>query len=78
MTRNVTRTFGSLALLCLTALPGCHPNSPTDQGVLDEARGAHRDVASFPAAGEDYFHDMDGGIALTADQIKGRNTWNSA
>ncbi len=36
---------------------------------------AHRDVASFPAADEDYFHDMDGGLALTPEQIKGRNMW---
>ena len=32
-------------------------------------------AASFPAAAEDYFHDMDGGIALTPQQIQGRNTW---
>lgn len=36
---------------------------------------AHRGVASFPAADEDYFHDMDGGLALTPEQIKGRNMW---
>ena len=36
---------------------------------------AGRDAASFPAAGEDYFHDMDGGVALTPDEIKGRNIW---
>ena len=29
----------------------------------------------MPAAGEDYFHDMDGGVELTAGEIKGRNTW---
>ena len=34
-----------------------------------------REVASFPAADEDYFHDMDGGAALTPDAVKGRNTW---
>ena len=36
---------------------------------------AGRDVASLPAADEDYFHDMDGGVALTADEVKGRNMW---
>ncbi|HTX42996.1 MAG TPA: hypothetical protein VMD25_14260 [Acidobacteriaceae bacterium] len=36
---------------------------------------AHRDVSSFPAADEDYFHDMDGGLALTPEEIKGRNMW---
>jgi hypothetical protein len=29
----------------------------------------------MPAADEDYFHDMDGGLTLTPDEIKGRNTW---
>jgi hypothetical protein len=71
MTRTVTRNVGSLALFCLMALPACHPKDR----VLDEARLADRDAASFPAAGEDYFHDMDGGVALTPDAIKGRNTW---
>lgn len=44
--------------------------------VVDEAKAAGRDAASFPAADEDYFRDMDGGIKLSADQVKGRNTWN--
>jgi hypothetical protein len=50
------------------------PARPSVEG-LDEARAAGREPASFPAAGEDYFHDMDGGIALSPDAIKGRNTW---
>ena len=29
----------------------------------------------FKAADEDYFHDMDGGIALAPAEIQGRNTW---
>jgi hypothetical protein len=29
----------------------------------------------MPATDEDYFHDMDGGLVLTPDEIKGRNTW---
>lgn len=37
---------------------------------------ADRAAASLPAADEDYFRDMDGGITLTPDEIKGRNTWN--
>lgn len=43
--------------------------------VLDEAQRAGRDAASFPQADEDYFHDMDGGLALTPDEVKGRNMW---
>jgi hypothetical protein len=45
------------------------------QPVLDEARRAGRNVDSFPAADEDWFHDMDGGVALSPDAVKGRNTW---
>jgi hypothetical protein len=48
---------------------------PRPGTVQDEAMRAHREVASFPAADEDYFHDMDGGLAFTPEQIKGRNMW---
>ena len=51
------------------------PKGPEPGTVLDEARTAQRTAASFPAADEDYFHDMDGGVQLTPDEIKGRNTW---
>ena len=44
--------------------------------VLDEARLAGRDVASFPHASEDYFKDMDGGLTLTTAEVTGRNMWN--
>ena len=43
--------------------------------IRDEALRAGRDPASFPAAADDYFHDMDGGLALDTKQIQGRNTW---
>src|SRR5215813_9339718 len=45
--------------------------------VKDEALVANRTVDSLLThiADEDYFHDMDGGISLTADEIKGRNMW---
>src|SRR5436190_11437430 len=49
---------------------------PRPGHVKDEALRAGRDASSFPAADEDYFHDMDGGVQLTAEEIKGRNTWN--
>jgi len=56
---------------------------PKPGHVKDEALRAGRDASTFPAADEDYFHDMDGGIDLkalapAADKsalIKGRNTW---
>jgi len=75
MTKNVPRTLCSLALLSLIAvLLGCPKSCPKEE-VRDEAMLAGRDAASFPAADEDYFHDMDGGGNLTPDQVKGRNTW---
>ena len=41
----------------------------------DEAHLAGRPAASFPQASEDYFHDMDNGAPLNAEQVKGRNMW---
>ena len=64
-------TAAGLLLLTLAGFD----TGPTGQ-VLDEARSAGRDAASFPAATEDFFHDMDGGIALTPEEVKGRNMWN--
>ena len=43
--------------------------------VKDEALLAGRDPSSFPAADEDSFHDMDGGVPLAKAEIEGRNTW---
>ena len=60
MTRKGFRT---LSLAGLLVLLGCRHDQPQPGKVLDEARRVHRDVASFPAADEDYFHDMDGGVA---------------
>jgi len=68
----------------LAAITGCSGNGkpptppspgPHPREVVDEARLAGRDAASFPAADEDYFHDMDGGGNLTKSQIIGRNNW---
>ena len=62
-----------LGLIMVSVLAGC--NKPEPGHVEDEARRAGRPASSFPAADEDYYHDMDGGIALSADEIKGRNMW---
>jgi hypothetical protein len=50
-------------------------NEPTPGQVQDEALRTRRDPASLSAADEDYFHDMDGGVALSSDEVKGRNSW---
>ncbi len=70
----------SLALLSLLAvlacgLAGCGPKGKPGQ-VLDEAMRAHRTADSLGPADEDYFHDMDGGVALSRQEIMGRNMWN--
>ena len=57
-------------LFCLIAAASC-----PGEKVVDEARLAGRDAASFPAADEDYYHDMDGALSLTPSQVVGRNNW---
>src|SRR5260370_7956373 len=55
------------------------PRGPRPGTVLDEAKLANRGPESFPAAGENYFQDMDadakGPVKFNEAQIKGRNTW---
>ncbi len=45
------------------------------QPAQDEAMQAGKTPADFPVATDDYFHDMDGGVPMTAAEIEGRNTW---
>jgi hypothetical protein len=73
--RMVARVV-SLGAAGLLLLSSCSKQlRPKPGTVLDEARQANRPVSSFPAADEDYFHDMDGALSLTPGEIKGRNTW---
>ena len=71
----------ALLLCCLLVLAGATDPPAIPGHVLDEARQAGRNAASLPAATEDYFHDMDGGVTLTKDQatgldpVLGRNMW---
>jgi hypothetical protein len=69
------RAVLSLTALLLLILGGCGKDHARPGQVLDEASRAGRTAASFPAASEDYFHDMDGGGSLTREEIQGRNTW---
>ncbi|HXT53402.1 MAG TPA: hypothetical protein VN826_02790, partial [Candidatus Eisenbacteria bacterium] len=48
---------------------------PAPGTVKDEALTVGRMADSFPAADENYFKDMDGGVELTANEVKGRNNW---
>src|SRR5882672_5456226 len=74
LVRSIARQGVALSLSLLW-LVGCATPLREPGTVLDEARVANRPAASFPAADEDFFRDMDGGIPLTQDEIKGRNTW---
>jgi hypothetical protein len=66
-------------LLGAIVLAGCAVKTPLPGSVADEARRAGRAAQSFPAADEDYFREMDqnkdGLVALTANEVKGRNAW---
>ncbi|HUR34849.1 MAG TPA: hypothetical protein VM032_13700 [Vicinamibacterales bacterium] len=70
-----TAYFMTILALGCAGLAGCAGNQPRPGTVKDEAMRAGRTVLSFPSADEDYFHDMDGGLALTREQIQGRNMW---
>ena len=64
----------SLAAGAVLPAGGCRRAAQSGH-VLDEARVAQRPAASLPAADEDYFHDMDGAVALTPAEVRGRNAW---
>ncbi|MGZ8454219.1 MAG: hypothetical protein ACXWZE_19205 [Candidatus Binatia bacterium] len=66
-----------LLVLLVTALlaAACGKKPPEPGSVKDEALLAGREAKSFPAADEDYFKAMDGAVALTGEEVKGRNNW---
>lgn len=72
---------GLAASAALLTLAAC--NEPAPGTVKDEAMRAGRSAASFPAADEDYFADMDGGYKRASDpsvkldvaEVRGRNSW---
>jgi len=74
MIRNRPKGAIFLTALVLVVLAGCGKH-PLPGQVLDEAKQAGLSGASFKHASEDYFHDMDGGLALTPQEIQGRNMW---
>ena len=72
-----------IALLAATALlfstASCSwisgKNEAEGVGAKDAAAAAGVSDEHFVHAAEDYFHDMDNGVSLTPDEIKGRNMW---
>lgn len=73
--RLYNTAFIALLIASVVITPACGAKAPKPGTVLDEAARAKRTAASFPAADEDYFHDMDGALPLTKEQIQGRNMW---
>jgi hypothetical protein len=57
-------------LVCFVAACDCHSSVPSD-----DAKAAGLSSADFPEISADVFKEMDGGVPLTDDEIKGRNTW---
>ncbi len=78
MTRSRCLWFWCCGLMLVLSLASC-TKKPQPGEVQDEARLAGRQAASFPAADEDYFHDMDqdshGILPLSPEEVKGRNMW---
>jgi hypothetical protein len=74
--RATRRPAASALVLCACVAAGCRSHGPRPGTVLDEAKRAGLTAQHFKAADEDYFHDMDGGLTLDVEQIKGRNMWN--
>ena len=62
----------TLSALVALAFSACKPSVPVS--IKDDGGG--RKPSDFPELAADVFKPMDGGIALSAEEIKGRNTWN--
>ena len=73
--RKPARRVGRWLLALAALLVAACSKAPPAGDVLDEAKLAGRTAASFPHASEDYFRDMDGALALTPQEIAGRNMW---
>jgi hypothetical protein len=69
----IASRFHPILVLLALLLVACGTDQPGR--VQDEAAKVKRTVQSFPAADEDYFHDMDDAIALTPEEVRGRNMW---
>ena len=63
----------ALIALCLAIASGCRRQEAAQN--YDEAKAQGKTVADFPELSVDVFKEMDGGVRLTEDEIRGRNTW---
>jgi len=70
MMRRGLAMLASAFLICVVSACDRSPQFPPD-----DAKAAGLTAADFPQAAADVFREMDGGMSLTEDEIKGRNTW---
>ena len=68
-----SRGYFCALLLALLFLGGCRDKVVV---VEDEAKLAGKTTADFPQITADIFKPMDSGIALSPEEIMGRNAWN--
>ena len=68
------RVLWALLLVLCAISVGCKKEARPGE-VLDEALSMNRKADSFAVDTPDYFHEMDGGIDITTEEIQGRNTW---
>lgn len=73
--RRVLMILAGLVVVGVVAFVLLRSNGPRSGHVQDEAMRAGRPAASFPMSSDNYFADMDNGVALTEDEVKGRNMW---
>src|SRR5438876_1090237 len=57
--------------LIAVSLSGCH-----EKVIEDEAKKCGLSRTDFPQITADIFKPMDGGIELSPEEVRGRNTWN--
>ena len=62
------------ALFLVGIILGNTGSKQDSSSLVDDAGG--RKPEDFPEIAEDVFQPMDGGINLSPEEIKGRNTWN--
>ena len=70
--KKVTAIVVFCLITVLIVLSGCTVLRTPAQ---DEAKRQGKTPADYQETAADVFRDMDGGIALTPDEVKGRNTW---
>jgi hypothetical protein len=60
----------ALVAVCVVGVAACTADAPPD-----DAKAAGMTAADFPQAAADVFREMDAGLPLMPDEVKGRNTW---